>query len=143
MAEKVRFTPDEIASRWNATLKASTDKIRQGVAKVDAAPSAKAIANKDVLKARLLEAIEKGRWERQLGKVTLDDYKRLMTDVGIPRIASGADANVGKVQDFAGKLIPAVNSALSKVAPIKPVTLEDSVNRMTTFVREMAKFKYK
>jgi hypothetical protein len=66
-----------------------------------------------------------------------------MTEVGVPRIPAGADANVGKVQDFASKLIPAVDSALAKVATIKPVTLEDSINRMTTFVREMAKFRYK
>jgi len=143
MADKVRFNPDEIATRWASSLKASTDKIRQGVEKVDVAPSQKAIAAKDRLKAGLIEAIDKGRWERQLSKVTLDEYKRLMTEVGVSRIPSGVDANVGKVNQFASKLVPAVNQALVEVNKIKPVTLEDSIHRMETFVRQMAKFSYK
>lgn len=143
MVEKVRFTPSEIRERWSSSLKASTEKIRQGVMKVEEAPSARAIKAKDVMLANLTEAIRTGRWERQLSKVTLEDYKRLMMEVGVNRIPSGVDANAGKFEDFASKLIPAVNAALAEVNKIKPVTLDDSIRRMETFVRKMAQFSYK
>jgi len=139
----VKVTPDEFAEDWASRLAASTDKIRRGVDKVDVAPSKKAIEKKDKLKQRLIEAIDKGVWERELGKYTLDEWKEDMKTKAITRIPSGAEAAKTKMREFAEKLLPHVEAGQRKIAEMPDLTLEDSINRMTTFVRHMAQFKYK
>jgi hypothetical protein len=66
-----------------------------------------------------------------------------MINKGIPRVSGGLDASIGKVADFASQLLPAIDSAVAKIKTMPDLTIEDSISRMTTFVREMSKFSKK
>jgi hypothetical protein len=136
-----RFSPDEVAIKHANRLKAAMEDMRKGVERVTTAPTAQAAAAQDKMKAKLTEAIDSGRWSKNLRAVSLEDWRSKMTSKGIPRVAAGIDAARDKQVEFYGKLLPAIDAAKSKIAGMPSVTLDDNINRMTTYIREMAKFK--
>ena len=138
-----KVTADEFAEKWARRLKGATEDIRKGVEKVTEAPSKKAIAKKEKLKARLIEAIDKGIWEKQLSKVTLEDWKAKFLNKGLSRISAGVDGATPKMKDFASVLLPHIESLQKQVSSMPDVTLEDSIRRVETFIRGMAKLNYK
>jgi hypothetical protein len=133
----------QFAEKHNRRLKGAIEDMRNGVAGVTTAPSTQAIAKKDKMIARLTESVNNGKWASNLQKVSLEDWKTQMIDKGLPRVAGGIDSARLKVEDFASQLLPAIESATSKIKAMPDLTLEDSINRMTTMVREMAKFRKK
>jgi ElaB/YqjD/DUF883 family membrane-anchored ribosome-binding protein len=139
----VKMTPEEYAEKHNRRLKAALEDVRAGVEKVTESPGKLAAQKEAKMKARLVEAIDKGIWKSRVSAVTLEEWKSKMTEVGIPRISGGIDAARDKVRDFASQLLPHISSAQEKIKGLPDLTLEDSINRMTTFIREMAKFKKK
>lgn len=140
MAREVKVTAAELAEKWNRRIKGAGEDIRRGVEKVTENPAVKAVAAKAKMLARLTEAVTSGKWERGLNRVTLADWKSAMTDLGIGRIPAGADRAVPKVREFAGELIAHENAGLVQIDGMPDVTLEDSIQRMTTWVRHMSEF---
>ena len=139
----VKVNADEFARKWGKRLKGSTEEIRKGVERVQEAPSKKAIAKKDKMLKKLTEAIENGRWERGLEKVSLDDWQNAMVKKGLNRISAGVDEAEGKMADFGEKLLTHIESGQNKIKDMPDLTLEDNIQRMTEFIRHMSKFKYK
>ena len=138
-----KITPEQFADKHNRRTKAALDDMRAGVEAVSEAPTAKAAAKQEKMRQRLLEAIESGKWANSLKRVSLDEWKQKMIDLGINRVAAGLDANKAKVQEFAAQLLPHIEAGQKLTEKMPDVTLEDSINRMTTFIRHMAKFKRK
>jgi len=138
-----RTTPEEFAEKHARRLKASVEDIRSGVEKVTASPTAAAAAKSKKMLANLTDSVTSGRWEAGLKAVSLESWKGSMTDKGLPRVAGGIDAAHDKVVRMAGKLLPLVDAASSKVKAMPDLTLEDSISRASTFMREMAKAKGK
>lgn len=139
----VRVTPEEFAEKWSRRLKTATEDIRKGVEKLDKNPAELAIKKKEKLKQRLIEAIDSGRWERGLQRVTLDEWKRAMINKGLNRISAGVDEAKPKVKDFGEALLSHVEAGQKAIENMPDLTLEDSINRMVTFTRHMAKFRWK
>lgn len=137
----VKITPSEFAEKWSKNLAGSVEYIRKGVEKTTVAPSARAVENKEKLKRKLIEAIDKGVWENALKKYTLEQWKSDMISKGIPRIPDGADKAKGKVQDFAGKLLPYIDAGLTKIKEMPSITIEDSVRRASEWIRYMSQFR--
>jgi len=138
-----KVTPSEFADKWGRRLKASTEDMRRGAQKVTEAPSVKAIAAKEKMKQKLIASIEDGTWERQLGLVTLDDWRKAFVETGIGRVSSGVDKAGAKMNRFGAWLIPTVEAGQNKISGMPDITLDDSINRMVTFTRHMAANKYK
>jgi hypothetical protein len=135
--------PKETAEKWVRNLSGSIEYIRKGVERVSVAPSELAIKAKDKMKARLLEAIEKGKWEAELRKYTLEMWKADMLTKGVDRIPSGADRAKDKMADFYNQLFTHIKSGLAELQKMPALTLEDSVARATFWIRHMAKFMKK
>lgn len=131
------------AEKHSRRLKASLEDMRAGVERVTEAPTAKAAKKADKMRANMLAAIDSGKWARRLNAVTLDDWKKKMVDVGINRVSAGIDAAEDKVIKFAEELLPHVDKGVSDVKKMNDVTLEDNINRMTSFIRHMSKFERK
>ena len=136
-----KVNPQEFAAKWSGRLNSATEDIRRGVSRVTTAPTELAAQKKDKMRAKVVEAIDSGKWEQGLRRVSLSDWQAAMTDVGIGRIAAGTQAAIPKVEAFASELLPHIESGQSRVAGMPDVTLEDSINRMTTFVRHMSEFR--
>lgn len=138
-----KLTPEQFREKHARRLKASVEDIRSGVARVTESPTAKAASKVDKMRTNLLKALDSGKWAQRLKAVSLEEWKRKMTDVGINRIAAGIDAAAEKVEDFAAQLLPFQDKLSKDIERMPDVTLEDNINRMTTFIRGMAKFSKK
>lgn len=137
------ITPQQFAEKWARRLKQATEDIKAGVQSVTEAPSQKAVAKQDKMKANLVKAIEEGRWAAGLQRVTLADWKRDMTEKGIPAISRGVDQAAGKMAQFGAALIPHIEAGKAKVESMPDLTLEDNIARMEAMVRHMASLRYK
>lgn len=138
-----KLTPEEFAEKHARRLKGSVEDIRSGVGRVTTAPGIAAAKKADKMLANLTARVSDGTWSKRVAGVSLEDWKTKMIDKGLGRIATGIDSAHAKVVDFAGQLLPAVDAAQSKVKGMPDLTLEDSINRMNTFIRDMAKFRKK
>ena len=140
MAKK---TPAESAEKWARNLKGSVPDIEAGVDRVTEAPGVKAAAQSAKMLANLTEKVRDGTWAQRVKAVPLEEWQEKMKSKGISRIAQGVDGATAKTEDFFSQLFAYQDSIASKLAGMPDLTLEDSINRMTTYVRDMAKFSKK
>lgn len=136
-----KLTPKEFQEKHARRLKASLSDIKAGVSRVTENPMEKAANKSEKMKERLVAAIDSGKWARGLRSVSLDDWKSQLINKGIPRISAGIDAAAPKVEAFAEKLLPYIDEGVAKVKSMPDLTLEDSISRMSEFIRHMANFK--
>jgi len=139
----IKLTAEQFAEKHARRLKGSTEDIRQGVQRVTVAPTLQAVAKKDKMIQNLTEAVQSGKWERGLKRVSLDEWKEKTLTKGIGRIAAGIDSAHDKMVDFGGQLLDYESGLQKEVETMPDLTLEDSISRMTTWVRGMAKFTRK
>jgi len=134
-----RGTPDQIAAKWRDRLSGATTEITNGVNAVQVAPGQLAAAQVDVWLANTQASRDK--WRTRVAGVTLEEWRKKMIDVGIPRVASGAQANVGKVQAFMTEFLPFLDRGVSTVRGMPRGTLEQNIARATAMMRYTAGYK--
>lgn len=138
-----KLTPDEFTEKHSRRLKGAITDMQRGVEGVTASPTLAAAAKKDKMRAEINRSIDSGKWEAGLKRVTLQEWKDKMISKGLGRVAAGIDAAAGKVKDFATQLLPFQDTLAASVKKMPDVSLEDNINRMTTWIRGMAKFQRK
>lgn len=138
-----KISAQEYAEKWGRRLKGSTEDIRRGIDRVKVAPGKAAAAQKDLMKAKLIAALDDGTWERMVSGVSLEEWQSAAKDKGLNRIAAGVDGAATKQVVMAEKLLKAVDESVAQVNRTPRGTLEDNINRMTTYAREMHKRKIK
>lgn len=135
-----KLTPAEFQEKHARRLKGAIADMEKGVNAVTSAPTLAAAAKKDKMRSGINAAIDSGKWERGLKRVTLEEWKSKMIAKGLGRVAAGIDAAAQKVIDFASELLPYQDTLKAAIKKMPDVSLEDNINRMTTFIRGMAKF---
>ena len=138
-----KLTPQEFQEKHARRLKGAIQDIQAGVQRVSTAPTAQAAKKADKMLANVSKAVQSGKWASRLNKVTLQDWQQATVNKGTPRIAAGIDGAAAKVVDFATQLLPYQDALASKVNALPDLTLEDSINRATTWIRGMAQFTKK
>jgi len=138
-----KLTPAEFQEKHARRLKAAVDDMRKGIEAVSSAPTAKAAAKVDKMRTNIVASIDSGKWAAGLNRVTLEEWKSKMIDKGLNRVAGGIDGASAKVTAFAAELLPHIDRGVDSVKKMPDTTLEDNINRMTTFIRHMSKFKRK
>ncbi len=136
-----KLTPSEFAEKWARRLQAAAPDIQKGISRVDTSPTERAAAKQDKMLANVQAAIQSGKWAAGLRRVTLSDWKTAAVNKGIPRLSQGVAGAQPKVSEFAQQLLSYQDSLKGKVDSMPDLTLEDSINRMNTWVRGMAQFK--
>jgi len=136
-----KLTPQEAATKLVQNAKQAAPLIAAQVAKVTISPTAQAAQKIDKMSQKFNEAVASGKVKRGMERVSVDEWKAAMTTKGIPRIAAGLDQAKPKIEKFFGEFLPFLDTVQAKVKAMPDTTLEDSINRMTTNVREIAKFR--
>jgi hypothetical protein len=136
----VRVTPEQYQEKHARRLKGAIEDIRAGVGRVTESPTVKAAAKKEKMLAELTRAVQSGKWETRLKAVTLEQWRTNTIEKGLPRISAGIDAASTKVIAFATQLIAYENTLLTRIGGMPDLTIEDSISRATTWIREMSKF---
>ena len=136
-----RLTPAEFQEKHARRLKGATEDMRRGIDRVDVNPCDLAVAKQDKMLANLTASVQSGKWADGLKRVSLEDWKRKARDVGVNRVAAGIDAAKDKTIAFAEQLLPHIDRERAKLAGMADITLDDNINRMTSFIRGMSNFK--
>jgi len=136
-----KVTAEEYQEKHARRLKGAITDIQRGVARVTVNPCELAANKADKMLSRLSEAVQSGKWSRNLKKVSLEGWKEKMINKGVPRISGGIDGAKDKVISFAKVLLPHVDAGVDKIKNLPDLTIDDSINRAATFIRHMADFK--
>jgi len=136
-----KLTAAEFQAKHARRLKAAVEDVRTGIDRVTENPCDKAAAKQDKMLANLTNAVSSGKWAAGLKRVSLEEWKRKARDIGVNRIAAGIDGASDKVIAFAEQLLPHIDREQAKIKAMPDVTLDDNINRMTSFIRGMANFK--
>lgn len=136
-----KLTAQQFADKWARRLQAASPDIQSGINRVDVSPTEKAASKQDKMLQNVTASIQSGKWAEGLRRVTLSDWKNAAINKGIPRISQGVTGAGPKVQQFAQQLLTFQDGLQSKITSMPDLTLEDSINRMTTWVRGMSTFK--
>lgn len=133
--------PTTATAKWVTNLSNATQHITDGVNAVTVAPGQAAARQQQTWLARIQASAQK--WATNVSAVTLQEWQQSMINVGIPRIASGAQAKQGKYQAFAQKFFPYLQTGVNQVKAMPKVTLQDGVNRAVAMINYNAKFSNK
>jgi len=136
-----KLTPKEFQEKHARRLKGAVEDVRRGIDRVTESPTEKAAAKQDKMLSNLTAAVSSGKWAAGLKRVSLEEWKKKARDVGVNRIAAGIDAAEGKVVAFAEQLLPHIDRGQAKIKSMPDVTLDDNINRATSFMRHMAEFR--
>ena len=136
-----KLTAVECQEKHARRLKASVEDVRKGIDRVTENPCEKAAAKQDKMLTNLTAAVSNGKWAAGLKRVSLEEWKHKARDIGVNRIAAGIDGAKTKTTAFFEQLLPHIDREKAKIAAMPDVTLDDNINRMTSFVRGMANFK--
>lgn len=133
-----KLDPTEATAKWVNNLSNATSSITAGVNKVTQAPGAAAAAQVQTWLARIQQSAQK--WATNVGKVSLQEWQQAMINVGIPRIAQGAQAKQNKYLAFAQKFYPYLAQGQAQVKAMPKVTLQDGINRAVAMIKHNAAY---
>lgn len=134
-----RVTPEQATAKWVQRLSAAGQQITDGVRAVSVAPGQKAAQAADLWLQKVTASRDK--WSRRVGSVTLGEWQDAMVNVGIPRIATGAQAKQHKVADFMSAFLPYVDQGVNKVRQMPKGDLNASIARAVAMIQHNANFK--
>lgn len=138
----VRVTAKGAADLYVERIQNSRARIEAGIMNVTVSPMEKAAASKAKMLANITASINNGRWERGLKRVSLEDWRKAFIEKGLDRIGTGAAAARGKMETFYEALFKKQNELLKTIDAMPDITLDQSIARMTAWVRGMAGFTY-
>lgn len=135
----VKSTPSDAVSKWLTNLGASTDRMTAGANRVTKAPGQAAAAAADKWLQRVTAS--KQKFATNVARVSLQDWQASYINIGIPRVAQGAQAKQSKMLDFMNEYLPYLQRGVSTIDQMPSTTLEDGIARATAMIRYNAKFK--
>lgn len=133
-----RVTAQQAAEKWKARLSAAGQQITDGVNAVTVAPGTKAAQAADLWLQRVSAA--KDKWKARVASVGLQEWQQSMID-NIPRIAQGAQAKAGKVEQFMTEFLPHLDAGVAKVNAMPKGGLQESINRAAAMITHNSTFK--
>jgi len=136
-----KMSANEFAEKWGRRLSGATEDIRRGVESVTESPGKKAAEKKAKWVSRMTDTATQDKWARNIGAVTVDEWKRKTLDVGLGRVSAGVSAASDKMSRFGEQLLTYQSNILPKVKTMPDVTLSDSRARMDAWFDAMSKFK--
>lgn len=135
----VRATSAGATAKWVSNLSSATERMKTGSERVTTAPGQLAAAAADKWIARVTAA--KQKFATNVAKVTLQEWQNAYQNIGIPRVAQGAQQKQAKVEAFMSEFLPYLQTGVAQIDKMPSVTLEDSIARATAMIRYNAKFK--
>ena len=137
----VKSTPQDATSKWVTRLSGATQEITQGVNRVSKSPGQSAADKFNKWVAAMTSPATQQKWKNNVAAVSLSDWQTAMTQIGIPRIASGAQAKQGKYQAFATQFFPFLEAGVSQIERMDDTTFEARLQRATAMMTYTHGFK--
>lgn len=135
----VRSNPTAATAKWVQNLSAATERMTSGAQAVTKAPGQQAAAAADKWLAKVTAA--KAKFAANVGAVSLQSWQNSYINIGIPRVAQGAQAKQQKVTDFMSSFLPYLQRGVATIDAMPSTTLEDGIARATAMIRYNAKYQ--
>ena len=137
----VRVSPQDATSKWVSRLSGATAEIQAGVQRVTVSPGQSAVAKYQKWVNAVTSAEAQNKWKTNTGRVQLADWQQAMANVGIPRIAQGAQAKQGKFESFMSDFLPFLARGVQQVEQMDDSTFEARVQRAVAMMNYNRNFK--
>ena len=137
----VKSTPTDATSKWVSRLSGATQEIPAGVNRVTKSPGQSAAEKFNKWVAAMTNPATQQKWKNNVGAVSLSEWQQAMTNIGIPRIASGAQAKQGKYQAFAAQFFPFLDAGIAQIERMDDTTFEARLQRATAMMTYTHGFK--
>lgn len=124
------MTGQQFAEKWGRRMNAAGQDMRNGVEGVTEAPGQRAAKKADKMREGILRALADGTWQRAVAAVSLEDWKRMMIDKGIPRVSAGVNAATGKMAVMGEKLMANLATIAQTVDKMPDNTFEERIAKM-------------
>jgi hypothetical protein len=122
--------PQDVANKWSKNLGQAVDSIKAGVNAVQVSPMQLAAAQQDAYLSGIQNAVSSGKWQRGLGRVSLQSWQQSMLNKGLQRISSGAAAAVPKMAAFQSQWLPYMDQLQQKLTSMPRGSAEANRARM-------------
>lgn len=130
------LSADQVAAKWAQNTGSATQAYTDGVNAVTVAPGQAAARAVELWATNV--AASKNKYAANSSKVTLQDWQAAAVNKGAARLASGVQAAQPKMQAAMQKLLPYIQQQVNALP--QRGSLDQNINRMTAFVRGMAKY---
>lgn len=127
----------EYTEKWKRNTQNAQQDYEAGVDRVQEAPGKRAAMAAQKMKQGVNEAIDSGRWANNVGRVTLEEWKRSAKEKGASRISSGVEGATQKVQEIAEINLRNIEEVKNQVDQMPSTTFQDRIQRMVRFATEM------
>lgn len=131
-----RVTASQGAAKWATRLSGATQDITQGVQNVTEAPGIAAARSKALWLQQVTASADK--WARRVSAVSLTDWQTAMVSKGIPRIGSGAQAAIPKMEAFLNDFLPFVDQGVQALKSMPKGGTENGIARAAAMIRHNA-----
>jgi predicted GTPase len=125
--------------KWQQRMQAAGQQITEGVNAVTVSPGASAAKQVNKWLARIQESA--GKWQRNVGAVTLEDWRTAMISRGIPNIATGVQAKSAHYTAFATKFYGYLSAGKAKIDAMPTDTLQQAIAKATAQIQYNAAYK--
>ena len=135
----VRATAQSATQKWVTNLSGATDRMTVGAQGVTKAPGLAAAAAADKWLQRVTQS--KAKFAANVAAVSLQSWQNSYINIGIPRVAQGAQAKQAKMQAFMEEFLPYLSRGVASIDAMPSTTLQDGVARAVAMINYNAKFK--
>lgn len=136
-----KLTARQFREKHARNTTAARDDMIRGIGNVREAPGVLAAEKAEKMLAGITAAVQSGKWGDRVSSVSLEEWKRLMVEKGVPRVNAGIQAAAADIEDFAQQLLDHQDGYLPRIHDMPDLTLEDNINRAVENMREGAKFE--
>lgn len=138
-----KLDSEKMASKWQRNLQNAQQDMEDGVNKVQEAPSAGAVRQQAKMKAKLMAAIDTGKWAQNTRATTLQDYQESMKKIGIPRAIAGASDKLDNTRAAMADLAPQLEAVSREIQAMPQDTEAQRDARAAKTIQLMRKVRRK
>ena len=134
-------SPERWLEKQLARVRVAGDDYRAGVEAVSVNPAEKALAANAKRIKKLQDSIAAKTWEKRMGKISLDDWKKKARTLGADRFIPGVEGNVDKIEAFIRGFQPKLEGVTSSVKSMPETTEAERDARVLAMIRGLRKLK--
>lgn len=131
----------EVAAKWVQNITNAQQSMKNGVARVQKAPGQSAVEKAQKWQQAMSDPATFQKWQNNVGRVSLSAWQQAMNDVGIQRVAQGAQAKQAKFEQAMAPLLQYIDSARDQVKSMPDLTIEDRIARSAAMQRLMHQYQ--
>lgn len=141
-------TAQQFATNWANGMSAKMDKIRQGITTTQKDWHTATIDAKGFMVSRWQAAVGTSgqdtgtKWDRNVGNTSTAYWRSRALSKGMQNLPAGIDNGRPNVQAFAQQFLPAVQAAAQAAQALPRGGVEQSIARVSAFIRAMSQFQY-